>query len=417
MIAAPSASASSRTPAAVLLDEANGAAECIVKGWIQNTFRETSLQCLRQQLKTVSDDGELEVTVDMLERCHQLCQRLAVHWEKRLRQSNQGQVGTWVAEVAMRGEFWKQGGISIAPVNNKQSLPIVVAAGDDDEDVEPPPALSDVVDQEKLETICNFKLPLAKLRHLFSTSTNLNTWQATLTALGKSGDTQCPFPWQVVEEYCQEQLPTRLHARAPRVRFEVVPKDLGQNDDDVVIQSKRLKDLFKRKASEDNDSWQKQRPSQRKRVETEERPEQGRPASEEPEVVHWEWEAVKNTIDDKQALEANFVHSEADPDPPITLLGALHTLGHTHFAVAGPDTTDMTEKQRRRVLTTYIKNRLGPLEVVRDARKTPTTKVVRAKSKEHHHMELDVGECLLDWNGKLYAFSSIEMSLKDEDPI
>jgi hypothetical protein len=108
-----------------------------------------------------------------------------------------------------------------------------------------------------------------------------------IDSTGKSGDTQCPFPWQVVEEYCQEQLPTRLHARAPRVRFEVVPKDLGQNDDDVVIQSKRLKDLFKRKASEDNDSWQKQRPSQRKRVETEERPEQGRPVSEEPEVVHW----------------------------------------------------------------------------------------------------------------------------------
>jgi hypothetical protein len=59
-----------------------------------------------------------------------------------------------------------------------------------------------------------------------------------------------------------------------------------------------------------------------------------------------EWEAVKNTIDDKQALEANFVHSEADPDPPITLLGALHTLGHTHFAVASPDTTDTDRKAK-----------------------------------------------------------------------
>jgi hypothetical protein len=314
----------------------------------------------------------------------------------------------------MRGEFWQPGGISVTAMNEEQVQPRVVVAGDD-EDLEPPAASPHAEDQPILQTICNFKLPLAKLRHLFTTSTNLNTWQATLTALGKSGETQCPFPWRVVEEYCQEQLAPRLHARAPRVRFEVVPKDLGQKDDDDVIQSKRLKDLLKRKASEDNDPGQKQLPSQRKRKENEERLE-GRPASDEPEVVQWDWEAVRNTIDDKQALEANFVHSESDPDPPITLIGALHSLGHTNFAVAGPDTTDMSEKQRRRVLTTYIKNRLGPLEVVRDARKTPTTKVVRAKSKEHHHMELDVGECLLDWNGKLYAFSSIEISLKDEDP-
>jgi hypothetical protein len=394
-----------------LLDDAHEAAESIVKGWIRKTFRETSLQCLRQQWKVSGD--ELEITPGMLQNCHHVCQRLAVNWEKRLREANQLQVERWVHEVAALGEFWQEGeqqeGETQTNEASRSTEPSDTTT--EQEDTEPTEA-SDP--HEVITGINDVKLPLAKLRHLYTNSTDLNMWQATLNSLGKSGDTQWPLDWKIIEDYCQQQLVPRLHARTPRVRFEVVPKDLAQGEDDDVVQSKRLKALLdkKRKATEDTP----QQPTRRRRVEEEEPIEEARPPSDHPELVQWDWEALKETIDNKKQLETDFLHSETEPDPTHTILGALRTLGHTHFHLSGPDTTDMTDKQRRRALTTCVKQRLGGLEVIRDSRKTPTTKIVRAKSKEEHYMELDVGECLLELNGKLHAFSSLEISLKDEDP-
>ncbi|KAI2510861.1 hypothetical protein MHU86_3482 [Fragilaria crotonensis] len=397
------------------LNEANIAAKNIVTGWIQKTFQETSLQCLRQQLQQrVSDecdDLEMEVTTTMLEQCHFVCQRLAVHWEKRLYEANQNQVAMWVKEVAARGEFWEPGDCAQINVESSQQSETALS---EVEDSELPESRNADEEETVLAVVDDFKLPLAKLRHLFSTCTDLHTILATLNALGKSGDTQWPFDWKIIEDYCREELVNRLHARSPRVTFEVVPKDLAQDEDDDVIQSKKLKALFKRKAL-DNTKLQEQRPNRRTRTENDEPCEGGRPASDQPEVVVWNWKAVKETIRDKVKLEAICVHSETEPDPPITILGALHSLGYPRFALSNPDVTVMTEKQRQRALATCVKQRLGSLLVVRDARKTPMTKVVRARSKEHHHMELDVTECLLELGGKLFAFSSIEVSLDDED--
>ena len=397
-----------------ILDEANGAAKCIVKGWIQKTFQETSLQCLQQQLqqRASEDDVELEITTAMLDKCHFVCQRLAVHWEKRLYEANQDQVAMWVNEVAARGQFWEPG--ESAETNTESSRRELTARSDDDDSEHP---VSPIDDEEEriMGIVGDLKLPLAKLRHLFSTSTDLNTCRAVLNAMGKSGDTQWPLDWQVVEDYCREELVNRLHARSPRVTFEVVPKDLVQDEDDDVIQSKMLKELFKRKSLDGNAKSRQQRPNRRTRIEEDEASEEGRPASDQPEVVMWKWEAVKETIHDRETLEANFVHSATEPDPPITILGALRSLGHTRFSLANTDSTDMTEKQRQRALAVCIKQRLGSSVVVRDPRKTPMTKVVRAKSKESHQMEFDVGECLLEWGGALFAFSSIEFSLNDED--
>jgi hypothetical protein len=398
------------------LSEANGAAKAIVTGWIQKTFQETSLQCLRQQLEqrvpNDSDDLELEITATMLEQCHFVCQRLAVHWEKRLYEANQNQVAMWVKEVAARGEFWEPGDCTHANVESSVQSEAALSEVEDSE----LPESHNADEEERVMVIVNdFKLPLAKLRHLLSTCTDLNTILSTLKALGKSGNTQWPLDWQIVEDYCREELVNRLYARSPRVTFEVVPKDLVQDEDDDVVQSKKLKALFKRKSLDGNAKLQKQRPNRRVRIGNDEPFEGGRPASDQPEVVMWNWETVKETMFDKEKLEALYLHCETEPDPPITILGALRSLGHTRFALSNPDTTLMTEKHRQRAIATCVKQRLGSLEVVRDARKTPMTKVVRARSKEHHHMELDVTECLLEWRGKLFAFSSIEVSLDDED--
>ena len=160
-------------------NEANGAAKRIVKGWIQKTFQETSLQCLRQQLqrRVSEDDNELEITVAMLEQCHFVCQRLAVHWEKRLYEANQDQVATWVNEVAARGEFWEPGESAATDAESSCQGQDVLS---DNEDSECPVSHNDEEEERVKGIISHVKLPLAKLRHLFSTrcSASQSWWVA-----------------------------------------------------------------------------------------------------------------------------------------------------------------------------------------------------------------------------------------------
>ena len=405
------------------LHEANAAAERIVKGWIQKTFHETSLQCLRQQLQNQGANMavDFEITSSMLDQCHLVCQRLAYHWEKRLNEANQPQVATWVSEVASRGQFWHDANTNVT-ANTTKVHESSQSRTNTNVDNMPrglnysEPRRSEISEEEELSFATHLHLPLAKMRHMFSTCNDLKMWDTVLNSMGKSGNTQWPLDWTIVQNYCEEQLIHRLHARTPRVTFEVVPKDLVQNDDDDdVIQSKKLKALLKRKALDGSAQSQQLRKFQKSRNQDNETTEKPRPPSDHPEIVVWDWASTKDTIQNKEALVATLVHSDTEPDPPITLLGAVRWLGHTRLARSTRDTTLFTEKQHQRALTASTKQRLGGLVVLRDFRKTPMSKVVRAQSNGSHFLELDVGECLLEWRGMLFAFSTVEISLKDED--
>jgi hypothetical protein len=273
--------------------------------------------------------------------------------------------------------------------------------------------------------------------------------QTTLDQLSKSQQHHCwPLDWNgTVQEYCDKQLVPRLHTkRNQRVQYEVVPKEVieqEQKEDDTstaanldLLGSGRMKRLLERKRKAADASLQQRQPEdpqevkrRRKRLREEITPAEranARPPSDHPEQVTWDWQAIKKSLEhEHKHLEAMMIHSDTDPNPPNTLLGALRTMGETHFYLS-PGNEDWTDKQQRRAQRAATKQRLAAT-VLRSEKKAPMTKVVRTstdiessnvadETTKQFHLELDVGECLLELNdGKLHAFSSLEISLLDED--
>ena len=85
---------------------------------------------------------------------------------------------------------------------------------------------------------------------------------------------------------------------------------------------------------------------------------------------------------------------------------------------------EMSTRKRQRLERKVKKQRLFPHQVEKVDResKKAVTKVVRTiDGNDQHWMELDLGECLVDIvdpessQKKLCAFSSLEVTLKDED--
>lgn len=453
-----------------LLEQSRTAAEHIVKKWIRRVFAETSLQILRQQWKIHDDTSDsstiaattmtLEISNDMLQHCHRVCERLAVNWGTRLRQGGQEQVATWVQEVAAIGQFWQEeqeqpqilranNGTNqeekddTATSTNNQHL----AEAEDEFATEAPPSEED----EEGGPFSEVQLPLAKLRQLYrndNLNQDLEYWNTTLDKLADSSkqNTSWPLDWDsTVQDYCQRQLVPRLHTkRNQKVQYEVVPRELleqGQAEDeahnapvDDLMGSQRMRLLLKRKrkaAASNTPEYQEEQQqreiaaAQKKRKRagdgiSDKEKEEARLPSDHPEHVIWDWQAEKKALaNETEQLEANMIHSDTDPEPPNTVLAALRTVGETHFYLS-PYHVEWSDKQRHRAKRAAKKQRLGStVSVLRNEKKAPMTRVMRSRnSYGKYYLELDAGQCLLQLeNGKLHAFSSLEISLLDEDAI
>jgi hypothetical protein len=391
-----------------MTEHANQFAKTILKQWIQNTFYETFLQSLRPQLELIND--EIMISPNMLDNCNKICSQLAKHWQERLRDIGQHDAANCVQEIAETGNF-------SCPSTNTSEESGEADLGREESDIV---SVADIdSDPLKHPGIHEKTMPIAKLHRLLSTASNIESVEETLNLMGKSGQTQWPLDWRLVEDYCNHELVTRLHGRNPQVQFEIVPRDSIQEKDDDVIQSIRMKRLLKRKLLPTDSSKAKARGRPGKRyVDEDNFEEESRPASDQPQVVQWKWESIKDTIDNKESLEAAFVHSSTELDPSITIQGRLRFVGRSELEIVNTKNSSKektTDLQRRRLLTSCIKHRLEGSDIIRDSRRTPSSKVLRTRNRNQHFLEFDLKNCLVDWNGKLLAYSTLDVTLLDED--
>jgi hypothetical protein len=386
--------------------DAKNFAKSILKQWIQHTFYETFLQSLRPQLELLDD--EIVISSEILENCNQICSRLAIHWQKRLRDIGQHDAADCVKEIADTGNFSHSGLIS-SDVNGEIDL-------DTDLKVREIDFASDAAVDARNH---GETMSISKLHHLLSRESNLENFEESLNQMGKQGQTQWPLDWQIVEDYCTHDLVTRLHGKNPQVQFEIVPRDSVQEKDDDVIQSVRLKRLLKRKAVSPDLTRTKIRGRPRKQDgNTNDIEEESRPPSDQPQIVQWKWETIKDTIDNKESLERAFVHSNTELDPSITVQGQLRLVGHTELEIVNATKSlkeKVTDLQKRRLLTSCVKHRLEGSDIIRDSRRAPSSKVLRTRNKDEHFLEFDLMNCLVDLNGRLLAFSTLDVTLLDED--
>jgi hypothetical protein len=131
-----------------------------------------------------------------------------------------------------------------------------------------------------------------------------------------------------------------------------------------------------------------------------------------------------------------YIHKEEDStphiDPPQVVFGALKKVGHLHHSrqleydnqlqnYRGDEA--LTDRQVRMRLRKGIKERLGfhQLEKNHDPR-TYKSKVLRTcdrRDETQKHLDLDLGNCVVELpvgdKKRLFAFSSLEVKLRDED--
>ncbi|CAB9505544.1 expressed unknown protein [Seminavis robusta] len=155
--------------------------------------------------------------------------------------------------------------------------------------------------------------------------------------------------------------------------------------------------------------------------------------------IPWNEQVAQQMKDTYPELD-HLVHSPTTDDNAATLLlGALKPLGHVHNAiqvnVESPDWEHFSERKQRRKFIVAVRERLGQNQF----EKVPKPHRVQSKirrtiqlleqqhtdndnSKTRDCVDFDMGECLLDLQQHddgdrraLYAFSSLEVCLLDED--
>lgn len=141
------------------------------------------------------------------------------------------------------------------------------------------------------------------------------------------------------------------------------------------------------------------------------------------------------SYNERQHLE-EFIHKEEDStpqlEPPLVVFGALKKVGHLHHFLQqeydlqvqnyrGDEV--LTDRQVRMRVRKGIQERLGfhQLEKNHDPR-TYRSKVFRTCDRDDEtkkHLDLDLGNCLVELpvgdKKRLFAFSSLEVMLRDED--
>ena len=279
-----------------------------------------------------------------------------------------------------------------------------------------------------------------------------------LDRMGENHETMWPHDWSLIQQATQDVVPN-LHSGSstPRAAFELVPKSIiarqqqrqqqdtsPPNDSihstnssssssihstmQVLVQSNRMKSLLKRKRELQEEPPQRS-VVRRRRPAPSPLPAIPRQPSSHAKQEEWEWAVIRQTVENKEELIQEMVHREDYPDPDAVLLGALKPVGRFHYCYKSDDNDDepgWTDKQKRRAVRKAAKERLYPLTVLKDDRDSHkqqqqqqrhlTTKVVRARhdATDDYYTEFDLGECILECNGKVCAFSSLEVSLKDE---
>lgn len=435
-----------------LLREANSSARTIVRKWIQQVFLETATQVLLRNCSVVLEDERrkegshnvvphLTVTEEILEKCNRTCRRLGSLWTMKLIQSDQKEVADWVQEVVEKGCFWEAAETHCGFRG--------ATTGFTDEENDP---------QEKCQTLQSTlnqpstgvqeerhhepSLSITKLRQIGNKG-NIKDWIDTLDTMGLQGETMWLNDWCLIQDAAKD-IPHRLHldggGTKPKIEYEIVPKSIlkspkGEEDDaendkaaEIVSRtSGHVTFHLERKKRKALEGGEESRASQK--TKRHEAPvERAREASKLEAETVWDWERTKMTVEDKGQLEAKYVHPENKPIPNNILLGAIKHLGRMHSFLQNDMTEDESEdtKRTRALARKAVKERLGPLQMIKDERDSNKllTKMRRAyhNNDQQNWLECDLGECMLEIETKgsngqkrLFAFSSIELSLKDED--
>lgn len=448
-----------------LLQEANACAKSMAIRWIRSVFREVSVQTLKRQwIVTPNDDKGIKVTTlrvtqQHLEACELTCLGLGTFWCQRLRDAGQNQVAEWVREVMEEKHFWESDESVLGDESQHRSGEV--------ERVQAQPAANDPTKQEvePLPLPSNTKLIMTKIRQLGKRKIGqeppppLDRVSRTLDELGRNGETAWPYDWSIIEQAARnnvkrlysETLKGRSRTLKTGAEYEVVPKSLVEREkreasqnatvasetmdnqqeiDAILASSVNLATMVERKrkaASEQSDEAQGSRRAPSPPLATIARPPShfGR-----KERLSWKDDVVGSFSEqERDYMKRNMIHS-IDDEPTTEVhsaLGALKQVGEFHSYLQnqqGNDVEEVSDKKRRREERKCLKQRLFPHEPQKEDRKTKraVTKLVRTiDGNKQHWMELDMSECLLEFidpdsNQKtLCAFSSLEVTLKDED--
>jgi len=418
-----------------LLDEANNSARHIVQSWIRKVFRETAIQVLRTSL-CVLDRNECEihvmVTNEKLELCDRGCRRLAELWKMKLVLANQNEIAGWVEEVSEKGGFWEEDEYFLQTDNRDSSK-----CEFDVEQVEGDRILPNSYEEILLESSLKRDpaLSITKLRRVAKEGDIMKSVKE-LDEIGHRGDTMWPYDWILIEDAAKE-IPQRLHLdegnkKTKKVEYEIVPKSIlknrqgNDNKHDVNISKVVSRtsgnvafhlERKKRKAQEVQEDRVSQCP--RREEPTEQR---RTPSQMEPHHV-WDWELIKTTIEDQQGLEIMYIHPDPKPKSNQILLGAMKHLGQCHLFLQNEWDDELSNSMWKGALRRAVKERIGGVQLIRDERdmKKLQTKLRRAYIEKDNQVrfEFDLGECMMEVENRgikrLCAFSSVELSLTDED--
>lgn len=444
----------------LFIQKANTAARRLALHWIRSVFEQVTLQTLQRVMNITKNapTSTITITQQHLNTCERTCERLGRFWCQRLRDAGQAQMADWVNQVVVKRDFWQIGEGTQQEQEGKETeenaLKPTGQPHDEKEQVEP---LS-------LPSSGN-KLILTKIRKMGQRKAgergppSLERVSRTLDQLGRSGQTEWPYDWSIIQQAAKQNV-KRLHSetikgrplqKTPSDNYEVVPKSLVERDgasqqtnhddeptdnnpqqqenDVVMASSGRLTFMVerKRKASaalmtEEPEVAQAPTPLPIEML--------ARAPSTFGNEEHLSWNddvLASLSQQDRQYLERTMIHPDEANTEMHSVLGALKDVGGFHMYLAHRSDTSIVElndKKRRRLERKARKQRMFPHVVEKeDLKRRVVTKVLRTidASQQEHYMELDMGECLmeiLDPNSnqkKLCAFSSMEVSLKDDD--
>ena len=415
------------------LQEANTSAHHIVTIWIQGVFREAAMQILRTLIVLERDERNIHVriTEEMLAICNRTCRRLGTIWTTKLIHAGQSEVASWVEEVTEIGQFWE----GAEPIFREgQGNKAVTESRPDETKASRQSPSTMEVQSRKFDFL--HSLAITKLKRIGNEG-DIADWIRTLDEMGVKGKTMWPFDWSLIE-VAARGIPRRLHLdggkeKKPKIEYEVIPKSILKNhkereecDDDkaaeiVARTSSHVTfhlEKKKRKAQEAING---------KSIECYRQEEESAEIARCPSTMNanslWDWESAKATIENKEELANIFIHPDQKPVANQILLGAMKHLGRCHLSVQNEGDEHVSDEAKgKRALRKAFKERLGPLQMIRDER--DTNKLLTKMRRAFHYrdrqiwFELDLGECMLEvethGNRKIYAFSTIELSLKDE---
>ena len=431
-----------------LLQQAELAAQRVIRQWIRKTLREAFLQALQQRLVS-SSSSVMQMSQQDLDDCVQAVEQVSQAWQHQLEQANHDLVARWVQDVFEKGTeyLWQEEEEDVDDNNQKSPImeetpqthnvtttPTATATTVEAEDDS---KTSTEIEQEKSSSslASSLVIPYAALRKMAGTKDSMVSIKEKIVQLKEMahrGESYWPAEHSNIMEQAYQDLPKRLKREAPTANalsssslsssFQVIPKSLWEqkkkrqdatvngnisssnaqppqpdslmstgnehDDDETKLLSAVLARKRKNYVRHSVTSQQKRhRSSSTTAARDDNLHVQSRPPSD---LSSCRFDANEDlTMLEKHQLDT-LLHPEdddnADSPSPMVLFGALSTVGDVHYNQLQQQGMLPPRKHSGTQYRAAIQERLNPQRVLKNCNpQTYRSKVLKTEDKQDNH--------------------------------